>query len=88
MSNPSIVFSIQLDRKGGAEEKDTVDDRCHWVHIDYREPDAMEALAALGVNEWAVKALTRADTRSRAIFTPEGTLLVLRAINMNPGSEP
>lgn len=88
MSNSSIVFAIQLDGKGGAEEKDTVDDQCNWVHIDYSEPDAIEALAALGVNEWTVETLTRADTRPRALFTPEGTLLVLRAINMNPGSEP
>jgi len=88
MNNSSIVFALQVDGKGGAEEKDAVDDQCNWIHIDYSEPDAIESLAALGVNEWTVETLTRADTRPRALFTPEGTLLVLRGINMNPGSEP
>lgn len=82
-----VVFKYDLDAKGGVTEAPD-NQSADWLHLDYSEPGAYEVLSSLGLPEGVAESLVREDTRPRATVTSDGALLFLRAINLNPGSEP
>lgn len=94
MIDPCLVFTLELDEAGGARQLESLESpgmqslKNHWVHLDYSQGSVEQRLLELGLNELTVESLTREDTRPRVSVTPSGTLLVLRAINLNPASDP
>lgn len=60
-----------------------------WVHLDRNAPRAQRWLtASSGLSELAVEALLAEETRPRCEPMGEGVLLILRGVNLNPGSDP
>lgn len=88
--DPCYVFGLELDGHGtGATLKEAPGaESVHWIHLDYSVGSIDPLLGALNLPEPVRESLTRMDTRPRAMVTDEGTLLVLRGINMNPGQDP
>lgn len=85
-----------IDGKGGGERQDYLapgreapDGGMLWVHLDR---DSAEAKLWLerdsGLDELSVEALLAEETRPRCVSMDDGTLLVLRGVNLNPGAEP
>lgn len=83
----AVVFKYDLDGMGGITEAPD-NQSAGWLHLDYSEPGAYEVLNSLGLPEGVAESLVREDTRPRATVTSDGALLFLRAINLNPGSDP
>jgi zinc transporter len=86
-----------MDRRGGAEPLSweqvtrwTPGDGLLWVHLDTTVPAARDWLlgAESGLPPLMAEALTQAETRPRSAVTPEGLLVVLRGVNLNPGADP
>lgn len=86
-NDPCFVFGLTLDGQGRATSYKSGDDNA-WLHIDYSVDSAEDWLASLGLEEWLVSSLVRRDTRPRTVISDKGTLLALRAINLNPLSDP
>jgi zinc transporter len=86
-NDPCFVFGLALDGEGGASEV-SADTSMNWLHIDYSVPTASSWLQSLGLDDWVVATLTRADSRPRAVISKAGTLVVLRAINHNSDDDP
>jgi len=60
-----------------------------WVHLNYAAPDAALWLdEKSGLHEVAVRGLQQEDTRPGSATFPDGLLVFLRGVNMNPGSDP
>jgi len=91
-----LIFGRVLDGRGGAREVDwqaiegwTPDQGLLWLHLDYEGDEAQRWLTqASGLDEVACEALTAEDPRPRALLHAGGLLIVLRAINHNPGADP
>lgn len=85
--DPCYVFGLSLDGEGGAQ--DVVEpDNANWLHIDYSVDSAEQWLQSCGLDDSVVGSLVRLDTRPRTVVTKNGVLIVLRAINLNPHSDP
>lgn len=87
----SFVFGWALDGTGGATPAippATGEARPVWLHYDYSRPDVVPSLLELGLPEHVVDSIVRLDTRPRTAVLPEGVLVVLRGVNMNPGANP
>lgn len=84
-----LIFGLTLDGHGGALPLTPEDDGISttWLHGDYSTADAVSWLAAQGFGESAILALTRSDTRPRALKMGNGFLIVLRGVNLNPGAD-
>lgn len=87
----SFVFGWALNGTGGADAvelplPDT--DSPIWLHYDYSRPDIIPSLLELGLPLHVVETIVRLDTRPRTAVLPEGVLVVLRGVNMNPGANP
>lgn len=84
-----LLFGLTLDGHGGALPLKPEDDGISttWLHGDYSAADAENWLSAQGFSESVILALTRSDTRPRALRMGNGFLVVLRGINLNPGSD-
>ncbi len=60
-----------------------------WVHLRLKSPRARDWLMeSAGLPEAAMWAMLEEDVAPRVSRFDEGTLIVLRAVNLNPGSEP
>lgn len=60
-----------------------------WLHLDRSEPCSKAWLSnesALG--EVASGALLAEETRPRCVVLPDGLLIILRGVNLNPGADP
>jgi zinc transporter len=58
-----------------------------WRHLDYSEPAAVRWLREeSGLETVVIDALTAEDTRPRAVTGATGILVILRGVNLNPGS--
>jgi len=87
----SFIFGWALDGSGGAEavQPPALDtERPVWLHYDYSRPDIIPSLLELGLPMPVVDSIVRLDTRPRTAVLPEGVLVVLRGVNMNPGANP
>lgn len=65
-----------------------LEDGARWHHLRADVPGAHKYLSQLGLDNWLVDALTAPETRPRSLSHEGGTLLVLRGVNANPGSDP
>lgn len=96
MHNDGLIHACRLDGKGGARWLDwtqldapQAQDGALWVHLDYSTPQATQWLQQhSGLDEVTVHALLREETRPRASSMGNGTLIILRGMNLNPGSDP
>ncbi len=60
-----------------------------WVHMNVENDDAHSWLMEKsGIDPLHVAALLSEDSRPRALFTKEGVLICMRAINFNKGEDP
>ncbi len=82
-----LIFSLDLDAQGGAAEPARLQD-ADWIHVDYSENDTLDLLHSLSLPPGVPESLVREDTRPSASVTDDGVLLFLRAINLNPASDP
>lgn len=58
-----------------------------WSHYDFSSAEGIQGVRAEdGINEFMEDALLDEDSRPRALTTPEGVLVILRGVNLNPGS--
>jgi zinc transporter len=88
---PDLV-SMRFDGAGGVADVDPYapvpDMGFDWVHLRRDAPDTRAHLAAMGLGEMVVHALTDQDIRPRCTVHGDGALLLLRGINLNPGAAP
>lgn len=95
-SNNGLIYAGVLDGKGGARQLSwsQIDawqpaDGPLWIHLDFTQAAARQWIMRQSqVDEVAAKALVSDETRPRATNLGEATLLSLRGVNMNPGSNP
>jgi len=90
-----LVFALALDGNGAAEEitppldAPLTDDRPVWIHLDRTRPETGSwVLGHTGIPPLAARALLAEETRPRVQERPEGVLINLRGIDLNPGAEP
>lgn len=92
----NVSHTFILDGKGSAKEVKgdqavilADEDCCFWQQLDYQNP----AVRKLLLNDYkldssVVEALCDEDTRPRSFNFDEGMALILRGVNLNPGSNP
>ncbi|MFD1510859.1 zinc transporter ZntB [Lacimonas salitolerans] len=85
-------LSLRFDGQGGVEDPpdpaDVPDAGFDWMHLRRDAGETATRLAALGLDEVVVHALTAQDTRPRCTVHGDGVLLLLRGVNLNPGADP
>lgn len=60
-----------------------------WIHLDASDPAASDWLyGSSGLSELECDALLAVETRPRAMDMPDGLLVVLRGVNLNPTADP
>ena len=65
-----------------------MNDNFSWTHINFSDPEGVRVVEQEpGIDEVIEHALLDEDSRPRALVTPEGTLLILRGVNLNEGSD-
>ena len=92
---PGVLWSYRLDGCGGgvAEEADSITPVSdvadfHWYHLKCDEASALAWLQSQSLDPNVIDAITETETRPRAMALADGTLVVLRGVNTNPGSDP
>ena len=91
-----FLHSYLLDRKGGRRELDadgvaewTPEAGLLWVHLDVNEESSRDWLVNdSGLPAAVVESLLALETRPRSHVSEQGSLIVLRGVNMNPGDDP
>lgn len=91
MSNECVVHSYLLDGNGGGapvevEDNVATEGKINWFHIEYTRPGAYEWLLERGLDELVAESLTRVDSRPRMLSMKQGTVVILRGVNVNPGA--
>lgn len=87
VDDPCFVFALTLDGEGRATNH-VPGESNSWLHIDYSVDTTEMWLQSLGLENWVVSTLVRRDTRPRTVVSSHGTLIIIRAINLNPESDP
>jgi len=96
VSPEGLLHAYRLDGQGGCEALTWSDlpqagdpQRPMWIHLDRT---AVRARCWLerdsGLNSFLCEALLSDESRPRCTVFPEGTLLILRGVNLNPGEDP
>ncbi len=93
---PELVCGLELDGDGGAAELDwrqIVEPKPaqgpRWIHLNAPSPGTTDWLRdSSGLNGYVIDALLASETRPRCDDYDDGTLLILRGVNLNPGAEP
>lgn len=96
MSNQGLVTAYLLNGKGGGAPLEweqinawQPEQGLLWVHLDYQhEYSHVWLREQSGLDELAVEAMLAESTRPRCSQLQNGTLLFLRGVNLNPGSDP
>ena len=90
INSDCYVFGFTLDGNGhGTPLGETAsDEQLVWMHLDYSSDDCIPLLQEIGVPEVAIESLVRPDSRPRTIVKREGTILILRGVNLTPGNNP
>ena len=91
-----LLFALRVDPQGRVREQGwpAADESAEeggflWIHLDTRADGAEAWLrAASGIDPIVQEALLADETRPRSVMHGNALLLMLRAINMNPGDEP
>ncbi len=92
----TMIAAFQLDGKGGGKPFDWTDIQkwsseqgMLWMHLDYKEDETHQWLREeSGLTSIILESLLAEDTRPRCIAYPEGLLVILRGVNLNPGADP
>jgi zinc transporter len=94
-SNDGLICAYRFDGRGGAREigweeiRGPDNDALIWVHLDRKHPGAQHWLSeGARLDALACEALLAEETRPRSLVLDEGMLVILRGVNLNPGSEP
>ena len=91
-----LLAACLLDGNGG-EQKLTIselnqwkpENGALWLHVDFSHESTLEYLHDLpGVSPRVADALCLDETRPRVDIVDGGLLIILRAVNTNPGAEP
>jgi len=90
-----LVYGFRLDGKGGGREIGwdaagaAAEGGLLWLHLDFDHPQARRWLEEeSGVPPVVVEALLTDETRPRSVPVQDGLLVILRGVNLNPGSDP
>ena len=91
-----VVHHLELDGTGSAKRltanelpTQLPDTGCRWVHLDAADQASGDWLSSVeGVPDAVVEALFAEETRPRMVKMGRGALLILRGVNLNPGSDP
>lgn len=94
--NSGLIFAFVLDGSGGGTQleldgvhKWSPEEGTLWVHMDYTGSAAREWLHnSSGIEPVMVEALTAEETRPRSLVHKGGMLVILRGVNLNPGTDP
>jgi zinc transporter len=92
----SLIVAYLLDRKGsgkkiGWEEINAWEPEqgLLWVHMDFTADYTAEWLNEhSGLDKITSKALVLEESRPRSVISPNGLLMFLRGVNLNPGHDP
>lgn len=95
-ANSGFIFAFALDAKGGGRSLDWEGVKTWrreagllWIHLDYAGDDAKQWLDhESGIDPVIAESLTTEETRPRSLVHKGGMLLILRGVNLNPGSDP
>ncbi|MGB0748024.1 MAG: zinc transporter ZntB [Magnetospiraceae bacterium] len=93
---PDLICAYGMDGAGGGTEIDwpavnawTPENGHLWVHLDAHGPQVRQWLRNdAKLDAFVVEGLLAEETRPRCEQFPNGVLLVLRGVNLNPGAEP
>lgn len=96
MEEEGLVSAIILDGKGGGRFCDWDDvhswsseEGVIWLHLNYMNENTLKWLQEeSGLNPVTAEALTTEETRPRLFSHENGLAVILRGVNMNPGSDP
>lgn len=96
MHQDGLVHAFLLDGEGGGRRLDwsgvrqwTPDQGILWVHLDYTVETACDwLLNDSELEAVTIDALLSQETRPRSLTRHNSTLISLRGVNLNPGSEP
>ena len=91
-----LLFSTLIGEDGRSSEIDLEQlhppcdaDQIIWLHMCATHPDTLSYLQQCAqLDELVVSALLAEETRPRTLIRDNGTLLILRAMNFNSGSDP
>jgi zinc transporter len=94
--HPELICAYRLDNTSRSEALDwpkivswTPNEGAIWVHLDAGHEDTEAWLReASGLDSFIVDGLLAEETRPRCDWYEDGTLLILRGVNLNPGAEP
>ncbi|MEM6756491.1 MAG: zinc transporter ZntB [Planctomycetota bacterium] len=92
----ALIHAMILDGRGGARAIGwaeaaswTPDAGPLWLHLDRSHPGTRRWLdEASGLDELVVESLLAEDTRPRFAVHEAGAVVILRGVNLNPGTEP
>lgn len=91
-----LIYAYILDNNGQGKSIDWEQVRAWqpqqgylWVHLDYTNPIAKQwLLHESGLDPITVDSMTIYDVRPRIVTSPEGLMVLLRGVNLNPGAKP
>lgn len=91
-----LIFGFTLDGFGGGTElswaeiqKTPSSQNLLWLHLDFKVDETHRWLEEdSGLAPEVIQALLAEDTRPRSFSYKSGLLVILRGVNLNPGSDP
>ncbi|UCH48704.1 MAG: zinc transporter ZntB [Betaproteobacteria bacterium] len=90
-ADSSIIFSLSLDGKGGAQpiEPESFGNASPaWMHLDFSVKQARAQLAQQGLSLHVIDTLTKEESRPYTVTVENGLMVILRGINRNAGADP
>ncbi|SHJ61419.1 zinc transporter [Malonomonas rubra DSM 5091] len=92
----ALISGFLLNGEGGGKEVDwaeihnwSADQGLLWLHLDLKLEKTQQWLEGeSGLDPLALEALQAEDTRPRCLSYPNGLLVILRGVNLNPGADP
>ena len=91
-----LICAYLFDGKGGARQIDWDDiskwipqEGTIWIHLERDDPESMRWIKEKSnIDPLIAEALLAEETRPRSMALQDGLLVILRGVNMNPGSDP
>jgi zinc transporter len=68
--------------------EDLPSDAFVWMHVSRASHDALSRLEKANLDRFVIEALTADETRPRCTVHGDGAIIILRGVNLDPGSEP
>lgn len=92
----SLISAYLLDSKGGGKritwnevEQWTPEQGILWVHLNFTAKRAIKWINKhSGLDKITARAMIAEESRPRSLISPEGLLVFLRGVNLNPGQDP